>query len=136
MTRLWIKRLFVAMAVSCGVLLVWAYFQGPPSFSKLKGGCAITLQKDPRAEALEAWLIKNRIPYQKREAPYDGMFKEILGYNGISQTEVEQSKSCIFIENVPLRGGFLASHLAYGYFVFRADGSPITYRIFDVYQFL
>lgn len=124
------------MIVGICVLLVCSFLRGPISFDKLKEGCAITLQESPHAEALEAWLTKNSIPYQKRVAPYESMFGGILVDNGIPQSEVAQSKSCIFFERVPVRGGFLASHFAYGYFVFRADGSPIRYQIFDIHMLL
>jgi hypothetical protein len=136
MTRLGIKRFIMALVVVCIVLLVCSVFLGPPSVSKLEKGCAVALEKSPSAETLEAWLVKSRIRYQKREAPYDEMFKEVLEYNGITRAELEQSKSCIYFENVPVRGGFLARHLAYGYFVFSADGSSISHTMHDGYKFL
>jgi hypothetical protein len=127
--------LFVTLG-SCVIVLVSIFLLRSQSFAQLKAGCATAMQQTPPLEALETWLHKNNIPYSERRADYDASFKDILVSNGISRSNVERSNSCLFFEHVPVRGGFLARHEAFGYFVFSADGTLIGYNLFDAYGFL
>src|SRR5579871_116042 len=104
-----------------------------PSAEELENGCRTTLQETPRAEALQMWLIKKKVPFRVSEAKD---LEDVLVFNGISHADVQRSSSCIHFENVELRGGLIADHFAYGYFLFSPDGGLITYKIFDAYQFL
>ena len=102
-----------------------------PAFPKLKASCDNALRKTPNTETLDQWLKANGIPFQRREGPLYGDFQNILIQEGIPLADLHRSSSCTYFESLHVRG-FFARHVAYGYFLFAADGSLINYHISDI----
>ena len=104
-----------------------------PSYPELKASCDDALSKSPNSAALDKWLNANQISPQRVSGPLDERFKEIPVSNGISSADANRAASCTCFESRHVRGGFLSSHVAYGYFVFSVDGGLIDYSLHDIY---
>ena len=103
-----------------------------PSYPELKASCDDALSKSPRSETLDAWMNANHISSRRRTEPLEDSFKDMLVSNGISNAAVNRAATCTYFEGLHVRGGFPYRHVAYGYFVFSADGSLIDYSIHDI----
>ena len=125
----------LALLMALGVLLVGGVVPTgqTPSYPELKASCDDVLSKSPQSSALDKWLDANRIPSQRVAGPLDESFKEILVSNGISSADADGAASCTYFESLHVRGGFLSTHVAYGYFVFNVDGSLLDYSIHDIH---
>lgn len=126
---------WICAAAVLGALLVGACIltDDTPSYSKLKASCEDALTKSPRSAALDKWLNANRISARRVTGPLDESFKGILVSNGISGTDANRAASCTYFEGLRVRGGFLSTHVAYGYFVFASDGTLIDHSIHGIY---
>ena len=121
--------------VALGVLLVGGCVltDRTPSYPDLKASCDDVLSKTPQSSALDTWLNSNHISAQRRSAPLDESFKGILVSNGISSSDANRAASCTYFESLHVRGGLLSTHVAYGYFVFSADGILIDYSLHGIH---
>ena len=126
---------WICAVVALGVLLVSGCIltDSTPSYPELKASCDDALSKSPNSAALDTWLNVNQISAKRVSGPPDEWFKGILVSNGISSADANRAASCTYFESLDVRGGFLSTHVAYGYFVFTADGSLIDYNIHDIY---
>ncbi len=126
---------WICATVALGALLVGGCIltDSTPSYPELKTSCDDVLTKSPRSAALDTWLEANRISSNRVAAPLDESFKGILVSNGISRADANRAASCTYFESLHVRGGFLSSHVAYGYFVFAADGGLIDYSLHDIH---
>lgn len=125
---------WICAVVALGVLLVGGCIltDRTPSYPELKASCDSALSKSPDSAALDAWLNKNQISAKSVPGPLDEWIKGILVSNGISSADANRAASCTYFESLHVRGGFLSSHVAYGYFVFSGDGSLIDYSIHSI----
>jgi hypothetical protein len=132
-----LKMLWICLALmmALGVLLVGGVVSNGKtlSYPELKASCDDVLSKSPQSAALDTWLDANRISSHRVAEPLDESFRRILVSNGISSANANKAASCIYFESLRVRGGFLSTHVAYGYFVFTADGSLLDYNIHDIY---
>ena len=126
---------WICAAAALGVLLVGGCIltDDTAPYSELKASCEDALTKSPRSAALDTWLGANHISSQRVAGPLDESFKGILVSNGISSSNANRAASCTYFESLRVRGGFLSKHVAYGYFVFTAEGSLLDYNIHDIY---
>lgn len=126
---------WICAIVALGMLLVGGCIltDSTPSYPELKASCDDVLSKSPNSAALDTWLNANRISTQRVAGPLEESFKGILVSNGISSADANRAVSCTYFESLRVRGGFLSSHVAYGYFVFSDDGSLIDYSIHDIH---
>lgn len=104
-----------------------------PSYPELKASCEDALTNSPRSAALDKWLDANRISAWRVAGPLDESLKGILVSNGISRADANEAASCTYFVGVHVRGGFLSTHVASGYFLFTSDGELIDHRIQDIY---
>ncbi len=130
--RLWIS---LALVVALGFLLIGGVKSTGKthSYPQLKASCDDALSKSPTSSALDTWLHVNQISPRRMTGPLDESFKGILVANGISSADANRAASCTYFGSLHVRGGFLSTHVAYGYFVFSADGALIDYSLHDIY---
>ena len=129
---LWIS---LALVMALGFLLIGGVSSTGKthSYPELKASCDDALKKSPNSAALDTWLNVNQIPVQRVTGSLDESLKWVLVSNGISSAAANRAASCTYFESLHVRGGFLSTHVAYGYFVFTADGSLLDYNIHDIY---
>lgn len=129
------KLRWVCVVLVLGLLIIGGVIltDGTASYLELKESCDGTLSKSPSSDTLDAWMKANQIPSERRSGPLDDSFKQILVANGIPKTAATDAASCTYFESLHVRGGFLSTHVAYGYFTFASDGSLIEYKMHDIY---
>ncbi len=126
---------WICVAIALVVLLVGGCIltDSTPSYPELKASCDAALSKSPKSSTLDAWLNENHITPMRTTGPPRESIKGVLVSNGISSIDVDRAESCTYFESLHVRGGFLSTHVAYGYFVFDSKGSLIDYNIHDIY---
>ena len=94
------------------------------SYPELKASCDMALAGSPTQATLDAWMNANHIVSWQQLEPLDDSLKSTLVSYGISKTVADSAASCTLFDT-DVSGSGLSRHVAYGYFLFSADGSLI-----------